>query len=181
MRIWQMKKEGNERLLFMRHGDVARMTGDEKLDREKYAVVWREKEAEQPDLEEIFERFNKEKPEGFTGRSLSVGDIVELKDGLHYCEPIGWKKVEWRRPEGPTIKGVRIEPGKPAEAAEITNTLEGLQFEVEGYIEASYPFDDNVVVYGNEEAKLIGMEGNRRINGQIYAGPIIIVGDDGQG
>ena len=38
-----------------------------------------------------------------------------------------------------------------------------------------------MVVYGNDEAKLIGMEGNRRINGHIYAGPIVIVGDDGMG
>ena len=33
----------------------------------------------------------------------------------------------------------------------------------------------------NEEAKLIGMEGNRRLNGEIYAGPMLIVGDDGVG
>ena len=34
---------------------------------------------------------------------------------------------------------------------------------------------------GNEEAKLIGLEGNRRINGGIYAGTILIAGDDGAG
>ena len=35
--------------------------------------------------------------------------------------------------------------------------------------------------FSNEEAKLIGMEGNRRLNGEIYAGPMLIVGDDGVG
>ncbi len=34
---------------------------------------------------------------------------------------------------------------------------------------------------GNDEAKLIGMMGNRRINGEIYAGPLLIAGDDFKG
>ena len=37
------------------------------------------------------------------------------------------------------------------------------------------------MVIGNEEAKLIGMEGNRRINGSVYAGPLLIAADDGEG
>lgn len=180
MRIWQLNEE-DARLMFLGYNAFVKATGDERLDRNKYCVVWDERGQDDAELEEVFERFNADIPAGFMGHSLSVGDVVENKHGLFFCDTFGWKKVEWRRPEGPTIKGVRIEPGKPAEPAEITNTLEGLQFEVEGYIEATYPFEDNVVVFGNEEAKLIWMEGNRRINGQIYAGPIIIVGDDGQG
>ena len=48
-------------------------------------------------------------------------------------------------------------------------------------IEATYPFDDNAFIYSNEESKLNGMDGNRKINGELYAGPMIIVGDDGYG
>lgn len=48
-------------------------------------------------------------------------------------------------------------------------------------MEVTYPFDDNAIVVGNEEARLNGMEGNRRINGEPYAGPMFIVGDDGEG
>lgn len=32
----------------------------------------------------------------------------------------------------------------------------------------------------NEEAKLIHMESNRHIGGLLYAGPVFIVGDDGE-
>ena len=70
-----------------------------------------------------------------------------------------------------------IEPGKQAYETFVRNSLESFQKAVEGDIERTYPFDDDVVaIIGNEEAKLIGMPGNRRINGEIYAGPIFIVG-----
>ena len=48
-------------------------------------------------------------------------------------------------------------------------------------IEVTAPFGDGVLTVSNEEAKLCGMEGNRRINGQIYAGPVFLVNDDGNG
>ncbi len=48
-------------------------------------------------------------------------------------------------------------------------------------MEVTYPFDDNAVAVGNEEAKLIPMQGNRHIGGQVYAGPLYLVGDNGMG
>ena len=48
-------------------------------------------------------------------------------------------------------------------------------------MEITYPFDDTAVVVGNEEAKLIGMEGNRRFGESIYAGPLYIINDNGRG
>ena len=48
-------------------------------------------------------------------------------------------------------------------------------------MEVTYPFDDSAVIVSNEEAKLIGMEGNRRIGSSIYAGPMFIVNDDTYG
>jgi hypothetical protein len=63
----------------------------------------------------------------------------------------------------------------------IPDGLDPLQQAVKGYIEATYPFDDNAFIIGNEEAKLIGLEGNRRIGDSIYACTILIVADDGQG
>ena len=37
------------------------------------------------------------------------------------------------------------------------------------------------MILGNEEAKLCGMEGNRRLFGSVYAGPIFITRDNGEG
>lgn len=56
-----------------------------------------------------------------------------------------------------------------------------MQEAVGGYIEITYPFEDNAIVISNEESKLIGMDGNRRVNDQIYAGPMLISADDGSG
>jgi hypothetical protein len=44
-------------------------------------------------LEEIFEKFNINHPEDFKGHSLSVSDLVVLKDRAFYCQPIGWKEI----------------------------------------------------------------------------------------
>ena len=79
------------------------------------------------------------------------------------------------------IKVLVLEPKKAPYVKEVRDTLDTWQDLVDGWIEITYPFDDDVVVVGNEEAKLVGMEGNRHINGAVYAGPIVLVGDTGYG
>ena len=48
-------------------------------------------------LDELFERFNTSYPQGYTGRSMSVSDVVVLnqngKQDCYYVEPIGFKKI----------------------------------------------------------------------------------------
>lgn len=48
-------------------------------------------------LEKLFEKFNINHPEDFTGHSLSVSDIVILYDDkdykYYYCDSIGWIDV----------------------------------------------------------------------------------------
>lgn len=81
-----------------------------------------------------------------------------------------------------TIKILKIEPGKKPEIKEIEDGLKSLQDEVQGDIEAVYPFDDNVGIICNEEGKINGMALNRALyddDGEIYdiiAGPFLIVG-----
>ena len=75
---------------------------------------------------------------------------------------------------------VYITPGnKPLVIKLNINEYDVLNNAVGGLIELTHPFDDEVCVVGNDEAKLIGMKGNRHIGESIYAGPILIVGDDG--
>ena len=75
-----------------------------------------------------------------------------------------------------------VEPMKPPYVKEIGEELEDLQHEVGGYIEALYPFDDEVAVVCNEEGKLDGLELNRALRtdqGEIYdiiAGTFMVVG-----
>ena len=71
-----------------------------------------------------------------------------------------------------------VEPGKPAYETEIENTLEAEQKAVGGYIEVVSLGNDKLLIC-NEEGKLNGMQGNRRIGKDIIAGPFFIVGEDG--
>lgn len=82
---------------------------------------------------------------------------------------------------GKDVRVVIVEPHTPAKEAVIKDDLSSLQKIVDGWIEITYPFDDDVCVVGNEEAKLIGMEGTARINGSVYCGPLIIVGESEDG
>ena len=76
---------------------------------------------------------------------------------------------------------VYVEPGKPAVEKRIGTKLEDLQAEVGGLIECIYSHNDGTIIVANDEAKLIGMEGNRRLgNGSIIAGPFFIIGDGGE-
>lgn len=80
-----------------------------------------------------------------------------------------------------TYRVVYVEPGKPACEKQIGTRLEDLQAAVGGYIECVYAHDDQTLIVSNDEAKLLGMEGNRRLeNGSILAGPFFVVGVQGE-
>ena len=138
------------------------------------------------DLEDVFAVLNFSQPVGYNGHSLSVSDIVEIEgSGCFYCDSFGFQELkDFDTSKTEPITGYRmlvIEPHKEPYEMVIPDGLEPLQQAVGGWIECTYPFEDNTYVIGNEEAKLIGLEGNRHINGQIYAGNLLIAGDDGEG
>ena len=137
-------------------------------------------EVDGDNLEEIFRQFNTEGHPLHRGHSLSVSDVVVTKDGAYYCDNIGFQKVDFdeflsQKPDN-LMTVVYVEPHKAPYIAEIEHTLEAEQKAVGGLIEPIYLGD--VCLVGNEEAKLIGMEGNRRIGDgtSIIAGPFFICG-----
>lgn len=79
------------------------------------------------------------------------------------------------------MKVVMVEPNKPAYITEIGDDYKSLHDAVGGLIEPIYFLHERgVVMVGNEEAKLLGMEGNRRFDDGIVAGPFFICGDNGE-
>lgn len=83
--------------------------------------------------------------------------------------------------EGP-ITVLVVEPEKVPYVKEIDPGLKSLQNEVDGWIEAVYPFEDPVAIICNEEGKMNGMPPNRALydeDGQVYdivAGQFLVVG-----
>ncbi len=144
-------------------------------------------------LEDVYDLLNTDHPPAYQGHSLSVSDVVEVcagetgnaDPGFYFCDTIGYKALaDFDSAKAEPLHGKRmviVEPNKPAYEALVNDSLESLQSAVDGYIEITYPFDDNAMIIGNEEAKLIGMKGNRRLNGAVYAGPLLIAADDGEG
>lgn len=76
---------------------------------------------------------------------------------------------------------VMVEPHKTPYVTEIADELSALQRCVGGYIEVMGNGDGTLIIC-NEEGKLQGLEGNRRIRDgmSIIAGTFFVVGDDGE-
>ena len=80
------------------------------------------------------------------------------------------------------MKVLRVEPRKMPEIIEIDNTLDALQEQVNGYIQAIYPFDDQVAIVCNEEGKLMDLEENRLLRDEdgtiidLLVGTFLVVG-----
>lgn len=74
---------------------------------------------------------------------------------------------------------VMVEPHEAPYELNITDQLADLQETVGGMIEVIGNSDGTLLVC-NEESKLMGMDGNRRLNGDVIAGPFFVVGTDGE-
>lgn len=77
------------------------------------------------------------------------------------------------------ITVLKVEPGKEPEEVTIPNTLEAMQEMVGGFIEIVYL--DDVCLVCNEEGKLMGLEGNRRVGRDIISGTFFLAGDTDYG
>ena len=77
------------------------------------------------------------------------------------------------------LRILMVEPHKAPYEASIPHELSAMQQAVGGLIEVVRNGDGTLLVC-NEEGKLLGMEGNRRIPGDVLAGPFFVVGDAGE-
>ena len=87
---------------------------------------------------------------------------------------------------GKTIRVLKVAPGEHPMETTLVNDLDELQKAVS--IGASYQglieiieIEDGVCILCNEEGKLIGLEGNRRISTDIITGVFYVTGEDDDG
>lgn len=190
IKIYQINMDrDHNRLAFQGFDCLKRFQGSSEIESEIYDIVFKG-EVNCNNLEDVYRMFNLHHPSGYTGRSLSVSDVVEVidengKSAFYFCDIIGFQKVDFE-PElaaelkEEKIKVVLCEPDKLARITEIDNSLEGLQKAVQGSIEAFYPFEEPVCIICNEEGKFNGMTPNRAVYGDnneiidVIFGPFII-------
>ena len=77
-------------------------------------------------------------------------------------------------------KVVMVEPHKNPTITTIKTKLENLQEAVGGLIEI-IDIEDNVCVLCNEEGKLTGLEGNRKLGNDILVGTFYVCGSNDEG
>lgn len=126
------------------------------------------------DLEDVYTLFNGcDHPGTYQGHSLSVSDIVEvigdsedIESGSYFVDSIGFEKLpDFDSTECAEMDGLRmlmIQPHRTPIVTYVKDDLAALQRAVsdhceESFIEYTYPFEDDCMILGNEEAKLNGI------------------------
>lgn len=67
-----------------------------RLPRRLYQKVYEFESPTPMACDDVFVMFNFHRPMGYSGRSVSVSDVVALEGVPFYCEPVGWTIMEWR-------------------------------------------------------------------------------------
>lgn len=191
--IYQINMERDtNRIVFMSYENLERFQHSPNVDCKIYDKVF-EGDINCNNLESIYRKFNLDHPADYVGRSLSVSDVVEVKDsesiepGFYFCDDFGFKEVQFdkslcpeteRKPITEKISVLLIQPDKRPKIVEIGSSLEEMQTVVGGYIEEYMPFEDEVAIICNEEGKMNGLPLNRAIyDGQTHETLDIIAGD----
>lgn len=111
------------------------------VDRKNYQLVYTASLDKNTSLDEIYHRFNMEHPTDYTGRSLSLGDIVVFRqDGkqtAYYVDSIGYREVpEFFKEQGQQLTPDKLETGETVKTPRGTFYVTAMsreQMEAAGY------------------------------------------------
>ena len=94
VRIWQLKPDSDSMMKFIGYDEFRKNFGEPSP--EDYEVVY-DGSPGTNDPDKIFELFNLSRPEGFTGHSLSMSDVVELYEGgdseFRFVDRFGFREI----------------------------------------------------------------------------------------
>ena len=181
--IYQINTDrDNNRVCFLGLDTLERFQHSKEVDPVLYDRVYDGK-LDCSSLETIYEKFNIDHPADYKGRSLSVSDVVEIREsdtlnpGFYFVDSVGFKTISFdkslcKEPEKATVNKISvllIEPNKYPKMIEIDDTLEAMQKVVGGDIEEYMPFEDEVAIICNEEGKVNGLTPNRAVYGEPQA------------
>lgn len=181
--IYQINTDrDNNRVCFLGLDSIERFQHSKEVDPALYDRTYDGK-LDCSSLETIYEKFNVDHPADYKGRSLSVSDVVEIREsdtlnpGFYFVDSIGFKSISFdkslcREPVKASdgkISVLLVEPNKYPKMIEIDDTLEAMQEVVGGDIEEYMPFEDEVAIICNEEGKVNGLTPNRAVYGEPQA------------
>lgn len=92
--IFQMRDDPDTaRRAFQPSDKVLNAAG--RLPRSLYQKVYEFESPTPLACEDVYVMFNINRPTEYSGRSVSVSDVVALEGVPFYCEPVGWTIMEW--------------------------------------------------------------------------------------
>lgn len=98
VKLFQISSEKDKNSLMFMNADFVLKHGG--IDSNSYELVF-EGEVNAKRLDDIFQIFNLEHPEGYKGRSMSVSDIVWAEGlGTFFCDSYGYRQLETLKDEG---------------------------------------------------------------------------------
>lgn len=178
--IYQINTDrDNNRICFLGLDSLERFQHSKEVDPALYDRTYDGK-LDCSSLETIYKKFNIDHPADYKGRSLSVSDVVEIREsdtlnpGFYFVDSIGFKSISFdkslckepvKASDG-KISVLLVEPNKYPKMIEIDDTLEAMQEVVGGDIEEYMPFEDEVAIICNEEGKVNGLTPNRAVYGE---------------
>ena len=179
LKIYQIDSANAMGVAFMGYNQL--QENGKAVDPAKYEEVF-SGEVDCENLEDVFARFNFEYHPLYRGRSLSMSDVVVTEGGAFYCDMIGFRPISFdesqtHKPDD-LLKIVYVEPGRAPFVSEVKDDFKSIQKAVDGLFQPLY-MDDGTILVCNDEGKLNGMAGNRRLGDSIIAGPFFIVGENG--
>ena len=111
--IWQFKNTPENRDIAFESTKYLKTEG-KTVDKDNYELVYSGKLEEGTSLEDLYTRFNIDHPDDFRGHSMSVSDVVVIKDAdgerAHFVDSVGFTEV----PEFLVEKAVDMEKSGPS-------------------------------------------------------------------
>ena len=109
IKIYQIdSNKDNGKLKFLNYECTIKRTGG-MIASDSYNCVY-SGEVDCKGLEDVYRKFNVDKPDSFKGHSMSVSDVVEvvesdeIESGFYFCNSIGFKKVGFEPEKAGYIK-----------------------------------------------------------------------------
>ena len=100
VRLYQVREDAAPNLLF-RSREAFRDQYGEHIPAEVYRKVF-DGDLAVKDPEQVFVMFNTAHPEGYSGRSMSVSDVVEFAEegSFYFCDIFGFDRVQFSTKKG---------------------------------------------------------------------------------
>ena len=116
--IYQLKPGPQARNLMFVDMETAKKISGREIDFGAYELVYQDKLPQGVWLDDLYAKFNLDKPKDFYGHSLSVSDIIVIMKGgmekAYYVDSIGFKQIPCPKGRDMQIRKELVEKERPS-------------------------------------------------------------------